>query len=565
MKTLNVEQQAAINSTSARKIILAGPGSGKTETLVHCIMAAVARHGADAVAVVTYTTAGAIELKERLKLNGCTAALGYCGTLHSWMLQLIRANATALCLPETLAVIDEDQREGMVVSVMEKMGIKAPWKTIELLLSDTRFMKVTSGNTCRHKSEIVAIGYHQELIRNGLLDFQSILYHGELAVRLLVAANHWSFKALHVDEAQDSAIADFRIYNQVGGDQTIIGDVDQSVYGFRGAEPQLFIYLTNNPDWKVYTLETNHRCQSNIAEAAQRLIEKNTGRYPKVTRALITGGNISVEKYQDPTHEATGVMTLIASYITDLQVPPSDIAVLARTNRQAELVADIITQRGIPVARRTDIVDPLDWRKAKLLLTVLSNPYSDFAVYNYLKVELGHDQADAAKSKAAIGMIGLNESLGFRFGKGEAALSDVDLIRHGISPASRQRIHDACRELSAAGPWTLSELVLFLGRENVAEQDTDGVFCGTIHGAKGREWSHVFIIGCEEGIIPGKRDDTEEKVSEARRLMFVALTRAKETVRISWCNARAISRGPNLPPGPPEKRERSRFLSEAGL
>jgi DNA helicase-2/ATP-dependent DNA helicase PcrA len=334
--------------------------------------------------------------------------------------------------------------------------------------------------------------------------------------------------------------------------------------------------------WEIHMLETNYRSGSNICTAAQSLIEHNKQRVAKQTVAARPGGTVTVTPCASPAAEMCYVLDEIQDCVPhcpdpdDYSYGPPDkddyneIAVLCRTNRQAAEFAEFLKARGIPVAERKLVTEPSDWKAAKLLITVLANPFNDFAVQKLLKVSSlkpGSKGPDQIKADAAKAMVGINEYMGFHFGHGDGALVDVDLVRHGLSAESRERIHGAARLLSSRGEWSLNDLSLALASGEQPAEDGDGVVCTTLHGSKGREFAVVFLVGMEEGLLPSSRSvkDGDAAVEEERRLCFVGMTRAKERLLLSWCEARPVSRGPNIPPGPPEARQRSRFVSEAGL
>jgi DNA helicase-2/ATP-dependent DNA helicase PcrA len=141
--------------------------------------------------------------------------------------------------------------------------------------------------------------------------------------------------------------------------------------------------------------------------------------------------------------------------------------------------------------------------------------------------------------------------------------SDMPVLQNLLSHESRERLNDACREMSANGEWELADLSAYMRSGERQQARKEGVYVGTAHSAKGREWDTVFIVGCEEGSFPQAKKDTD--VEEERRLMFVAMTRARHRLVLTWCKARPQSRGPNLPPGPLEPRQPSRFIKESGL
>lgn len=318
-----------------------------------------------------------------------------------------------------------------------------------------------------------------------------------------------------------------------------------------------------NNEWSVFVLESNHRCGAAICSAADRLASHNATRLEKRTVPVGTGpGFVREQANANPASELSWLANKVADYSAD-PVNAADVAVLARTNRLADEAAAHLSGLGIPVARDQAPPDPPQWKRTKLLLTVLENPFSDAAVYRLL-ADLDPAKAKAAKLDAAAKCVGLNESLGFPFGHGGGpSAMDVDMLKHGVPPEARERVHEACRELSAKGPWTIGDLVIYLASQERRAGRQPGVFAGTVHGAKGREWDHVFAIGCEEGTWPSSRKDAD--LEEERRLFYVALTRARRSFTASWCRERPQSRGPNVAPGPMEARERSRFIAEAGL
>jgi superfamily I DNA/RNA helicase len=220
---------------------------------------------------------------------------------------------------------------------------------------------------------------------------------------------------------------------------------------------------------------------------------------------------------------------------------------------------------GVPVRRAQEQAEPADWRRTKLLLTVLGNPHNDMSVLAMIRTDEGKDAAVAVKRDAAAKLCSVSEAVGWRYGRGES-YDDADLHRHGVSFESRERVHAAVQELSRRGEWTIPDLLLHLAaQEGTRREEGDGVTCATIHSAKGREWRHVFVVGCEEGVLPSGKAGTPEQVEEERRLMYVAMTRAAETLTLTWCASRPQWRGANMPPGPPQAKEPSRFIREAGL
>ncbi len=566
-KTLSDPQQAAVDSSARLRLVVAGPGSGKTKTLVAAVAMAAAERGADKCCVVTYTNAAADEVERRLAAMGIVG-LVFVGTLHALCLSLIQKRAPSIGLPRVVSVADDDQKVPLLESIMADMGEKVSERKLAATLLKPEIYCEPAPRVSRSRSEVVAIEYYRRLREAGLLDFDMVLYYGLKAVEL--GAGPWPFTDLFVDEFQDSADADFVIYRAMPCERKFYcGDPDQAIYGFRGGNVANILSLAEtceNPKSgaEVFRLEDNYRSTPSVCEAAQLLIERNAGRVDKATRSVRNDDHCEIfaKLCETPIAEQCFVgdrLNLLVMHEGVLGY--DDCAVLARTNKLAGEHAEFLKARGVPVKERKWKAEPRDWRKAKLLLSLMANPFNDLVAYQFTVLQLGKAAADVAKQSAAMEMKSIFEWSG---GDNEQDLN-LRMGKCGISFESRERVHDACRRMRS--PWTLPELVLYLNaREEERETEGEGVFVGTFHAAKGREWGAVFMVGCEQGTIPSKRSlDDPTSVEEERRLFYVAMTRAKDKLFVTHCAARPTSRGPNLPPGPPEPRQPSQFIAEAGL
>ena len=565
---LNDEQTAAVQSTAKRKIIVAGPGSGKTATLVAAIGHALPVEFAGNIAVVTYTTAAAAELAQRLRKAGHDYELGFCGTLHALCLKLVREHPEACGFaPGTrFAVMDDDSKEAAVEEIMAEMGVKCSAKKVLPLLPQLCGVN-TRGNVSPTKEELVAIEYNQRARRSGLLDFDQILYYGTRVAQTVKPFTH-----LFVDEAQDASLADWSFYESGWEHLTMVGDGDQSIYGFRGGNPARLVQhadLAGNPKavgalfQEVHILDRCYRCTFPVAAAAQALIEHNTGRVSKEIRTDKQGLPVAVIESANADLERQCLAASINAEINH-GTKPTDIAVLCRKNWLAQEISAHLKSCGVPVAERTAPPSPGgDWARAKALLPVLADPANDAAVLAYLALTRGPDVASSTSRLAKIAMVSVNEHLGHRFGRGgEPSDLFALMAREGISMESRDRLAEATKELAAyKNPISCADMALFLSaREEGQRELTPGVTVCTAHASKGREFPVVFIAGCEQGEFPTTRKDSDEQ--EERRLFFVAMTRASERLVLSWAAERP-QRWSKF--NKPEKRERSRFIQEAGL
>lgn len=242
--TLNAEQRAAVESDAPFRLVVAGPGSGKTRTLVAAIERECREHGQQGIVAITYTVAAATELEERLKsadwkdlprARPNDLNLGFCGTLHAFCLKLAREHG--YLGNAQWGVLDDEQREGMVEDVMADLGVKTTVAKVLPLLDKFQ------GAFARTPTEIAVNEYRNRILSAGLLDFEAMLKAGAHIARRLGDRNRWPYRALFVDEAQDATAADWDCYDAFPCERKfVVGDPDQAIFGFRGgAVRELFI------------------------------------------------------------------------------------------------------------------------------------------------------------------------------------------------------------------------------------------------------------------------------------------------------------------------------------
>ena len=554
---MNPEQVAIVRSPAKRILAICGAGSGKSRTLVERIRQNIA-DGADPAKIlaISYTQAAARVMQERLG----DIRLGACSTLHAFLLRLIGEHHARLGLPETISVFDDDNQEALVETIMAEMGVKVPVSKVMPLLELAAMINPTKGIS-RTKPELVAIEFHSRLRQGGLLSFDSILFYGHQVIRQLADCDQWKYTHFYGDEWQDAAIIDCQIVEAMPCEyKFLVGDTDQKIMGFRGACDWLEQTALAAPGngWTVFNLEKNYRCRAAIAAAAQNLISHNVGRFPKVTSPVHEGGEVTVTRCGSPASELSHVLTQIQAAIATGAAEASGIAILARTNALARQFADHLKAMGIPVAERRYQEVPADWKTAKAFLTVLANRYNDMAVHNYLVLASGKPFADKMRQTAAVKMVALYEVAlpQLKGADGKAPVAELGIA--GISAESRERVHDACRLLSANGGWTINDLILYLNADANRETKGEGVSILTGHQSKGREFRHVHIVGFEEGLFPMLRKDSV--LEEDRRLAYVCITRAMETVSISYCESRPKPFSREMVECKP-----SRFIAEAGI
>ncbi len=549
---LNPSQLSAAQDTEPRILVVAKAGSGKTRTLVERAKMLVA-DGFDQrkLAVITYTNVGAREFTRRLS----PLKPGFTGTLHAFMLRLIAEHNPNIVLP---TLLDEELREPFVEQVAADICVRTTFSKVKPYLDP---WKVTLHyGTSAQREVLVAQQYYRSLRQNHMLDFDMVLHEGWKVLVKMVDAGTFPFSHVLWDEVQDCAEPDWKIMATIPADVFAVGDPDQSVFGFRGADSGGMYRLWKSPGWACYALKTNYRCADLICAAASRLIAKNHDRVDVSMVADRKGGVVHAVGLPSPIAELAWVADSIARESVDTE---ATFAVLARTNAVVRQFADHFRSMGIPVRESKAPERPVDWKRTKLLLSVLADPSNDFVLGRYLTMMLGPEVAKLRIDGAKKATVSLNRLLDDSYTMGRSTLEQM-LQKHGVSAESRLLVQEAAEELEQLEQqWSIADLSMVLNAKEQPLESGPGVVVSTIHSAKGTEFSHVYVVGCEDQSFPGVRADTN--VDEERRLMYVAMTRAMDKLTITWCNERPQSRGPNLPPGPMQSRNKSRFIAEAGL
>jgi len=550
---MNAEQTAAATSQSAHIVVAAGPGAGKTRTLVARIHHLIASGVKPAdIVVITYTNAAAAEIVKRL--NGLPDAtnrpvhrVGYCGTLHGFLLRQLRQFGSKIGLPHDLSVVSETQRLDILADVVLEMGWKGSEKAAEEAIKVNPLLN-RKGPPGLPKAMLLAASYHRRMLENGLLDFDSILAYGRVVLDFAPSVA----KHLLVDEFQDASDADDDIYSALQiANKFFVGDPDQSIYGFRGGNPRNFLRRSAMPGTSLFYLEKNFRCGVEICRAANLLIRHNRDRLPKATVPVEVHDSscVTVVATKDEACELAGMTQAIASS------PSRDMAVLCRTNAQVKRIADHLAGNNIPVARKAERGDPPDWQLIRQYIALLCNPDNDLLAYQWLKSVAGLDAAKAAKRRALERLTTINRAGQYWTTPTLATLPDALAKQSGGWREGIERVRQCIAELPEGS--TLPELALALAQEDSRGDEVgEGVTVTTLHSAKGREWDVVFLPGWVEGMVPSKRGDEAEE----RRLAFVGITRARHSLVVSW---------PKEVTDPwthaTEDAVPSRFIAEAGL
>ncbi len=621
--TLNTAQRAAVEHGTGPLLVLAGAGSGKTRVLTARVARIVDELGVapHRVLAVTFTNKAAGEMRERIaRLLGAEPRGMWIGTFHGLGARMLRLHADRVGRTAEYTIYDEDDTLTVVRRLMERAKVSskdfAP-KAVVAAISDAKNALVTPAEyerlamTPLAKAVSSVYAELEPVLRaQNAVSFDDLLV---LPVQLLTEhadlRAHYAarFEHLLVDEYQDTNHAQYEFVRLIAGPQgnvAVVGDDDQSIYGWRGADVRNILdFERDYPGARVVRLEENYRSTPGILAMANVVIAQNTARRGKTLRATRPAGEpVTVLKALDDRDEADAIAEAIEHRRMNLRERPSEIAVLYRTNAQSRSIEESLRRRGIPY-RLVGAVRFYDRREVRDLLAWLrlaANPADDEAFRRAITVprrgigeatvELmaetarGHgipllemarrageldgvrpatrqalgdiarlaDRFRASAAEASVDQLiveilqatGYDEALR---AEGPEGLDRLDNVRAMIEGAAETVVDDG-------GELGLRPLDHFLQKAmlvTAADQlgaDADAVTLMTVHTAKGLEYPVVFVAGMEDGLFPLARAfDDPEMLEEERRLLYVAITRAERKLTLTWAMARR--RNGELMPG----------------
>ena len=538
MTQLDSDQLTAVESDHHNIVVIAGPGSGKTGTLIHRILRLIQCGVTPAsIVVITYTNAASHEIQTRL---GSEVALGYAGTLHSLILRYLQLFGEHVGFSGRVSVMDKERREQLIEQCIEEMGYKGSDKSLKAAF---KIGPPPRGRRLEG-AESVVFHFYEQLLTNNVVDYDAILHLGK---RLLLT-HGWPdcpYVHLFVDEMQDAGHVDDAIYRALPiPNRFIVGDPRQAIFAFRDGDPAWLIKWSKQDDVESLVLENNYRSAEPICAAAMKLIKQGPEIVPVFDRdgEVVIIGDVPAE-----SHEIHG----IAKDIQESGINHSECAVLCRTNHLAQQFAQGLKGYGIAVAKKHFEERPGDWKAAKTLIALLVNPDNDMLAHWFLLQRDGEQVANSMKLRALQMMRSINE-LTLHLPKDLTPAQSLQwLAERHLSQESLALVHRCFGQLQ--GDSTLADLALLVSQvDNHSHEYGDGVTVTTLHSAKGREWHTVYLPAFEQGIIPLKGEDIDEE----RRLAFVGLTRAKTRAVFSWCLERQKQWGPV------ERMTPSQFLSD---
>ena len=625
ISSLNAAQREAVRTLEGPVLILAGAGTGKTRT-VTCRIAHMLEKGVDpeGILALTFTNKAAREMAERVAglVNEEQAKKMTVCTFHSLCVRILRKEIGKLGYKENFSIFTGSDQAGLIKRlIMECGGRKEKLEPNQVIAvySAARNRGLSYKEIDDSLIAAVAGAYQRELKAQNAVDFDDLLILAERVLRCYPDVHEcWqeSFSHITVDEFQDTNALQMSLLRQLVGpahNVCVVGDDDQSIYGWRGAQiSNILEFESFFPNPKVIKLEENYRCTRQVLDCANALIRHNLGRRDKTLRTT-KQGELPVRLVSLPgaDEEADFVAEEIEDIHRNKREDWDHFAVLFRANAQSRTLEMALRERHIPY-RMVGTRSFFDRREVKDILSylhVMANPSADLhllrvlntpprgisattagliidtsreiheSVWNTLRDKrLLKDCSD--RSCAAIGaFVELMESYRVRFSEKGGRYADVlqDLLNaigyeEYISRncktdeerlARQSAIHDLLENLRewrpSGGSNRLQDFLASLSLDDEKEEEDienkKGVCLITMHAAKGLEFPRVYIVGVEKGILPHTRAVDEGNLDEERRLLYVGITRAQEQLTLTYCSKR-------MRYGKEEKCAPSEFLEE---
>jgi DNA helicase II / ATP-dependent DNA helicase PcrA len=606
---LNPEQQKAVLTTEGPLLILAGAGTGKTRVIT-CRVAHMIAEGVapSSILAVTFTNKAANEMRERLAAMVAKehASKVLMSTFHALCMRILRAGIEHLGYKKNFSIYDEGDQLGLIKKIITRTA--AQDEKLDPYLAKNLISKAKN-NGWREPGPgeektlagAVFARYQADLKSLNAVDFDDLLL---LAVQLLEehknVRDQWSerFRYLMVDEFQDTNKLQLRLISLLADERqnvAVVGDDDQSIYGWRGAEvSNILEFEAHFPNPTVVKLEQNYRSTNTILQAANTLIRNNPRRRVKNLWSDQDGGEkVRVVAMPDDRQEAQFIGDEIQSKQITEGAKWEDFAVLFRMNSQVRLVEQYLRQLKIPYKvvggksffDRREIKDLLAYASCVLntdddvsLLRIINTPargmsdavvgkaiehstMNHCSVWNALQDPVFQSGLSTRGKTAVVQFNALIDGYETRLNQPLAAQPAilrelveeveylVDLRRTCKTPeeglSRENNVREMLKSFEEFGTRSsdglrgfLDEMMLRQEREEDDEEKGSGVWLITLHAAKGLEFPHVYMAGLEEGVIPHDRSKMEGTVDEERRLLYVGITRAKKTLCITWCQQR---------------------------
>jgi len=621
---LNPEQQQAAKHTSGPLLILAGAGTGKTRVITARIAWLIA-HGADPASIlaVTFTNKAAKEMKERVAgmVEAEQAKAVTTSTFHALCVRILRADAGHLGYKPNFSIYDESDTNGLIKKIINRTA--AETEKLDPGLAKNLISKAKNNGWAAPTDEETLAGavyrrYEAELRALNAMDFDDLLVN---AVRLLAdfpeVRARWQqrYRHLLVDEFQDTNRLQLDLVSMLASgdppDVCVVGDDDQSIYGWRGAEVSNILEFERHfPNPTIVKLEQNYRSTNEILQAANRVIANNTRRRGKNLWSPREGGDpIQIVAVPNDREEAEFIVNELAARRDNETGTWEDFAILYRMNAQSRFFEENLRRLRIPyrVVGGKSFYDRREIKDIMAYMAALLNPQDDAALLRIINTPprgIGATTVEIALERSNEHNCSLHAELTspefLSYVTKRAAESirtftdtlDATRIRISIPGADTAQIitellvecgyfddlKRSCKTVEEGDKREINVRELLaslsehqkrsrkglqgfldevsLDRDREEKEDSQkGVTLITLHAAKGLEFPHVYLIGVEEGLLPHERSKAEDTIDEERRLFYVGVTRAMRSLTITHCRNRTRF-------GTATHCEPSRFLTE---
>lgn len=614
LEGLNEAQKQAVIHSQGPILILAGAGAGKTKTLTHRILNLV-KNGVlpENILAITFTNKAAKEMRDRVgKLLDGDLGRPFVSTFHSLGVKILRDNSHFLGIPKHFNIYDRSDSISLIKKILKDIGEgdnSVEPKTIISIISREKGKMVTHSefaamNHNSYASELTAKvwdKYQESLRKEKAYDFDDLLLESALLLKKNPEIRKkyqdlWHY--IHIDEYQDTNEAQYEMARCIIGEKSnvcVVGDIDQNIYSWRGATIKNILGFEKDfPGAEMVVLEQNYRSTGNILKAANAVIEKNVNRRDKkLFTENAEGEKITTYNAFDGLDEARFVADEIQKLIAK-GVSANEIAILYRANFQSRILEESLLRLRLPYQvlgtkffDRREVKDVLSFLRASLnpddltsLSRIINVPTRGIGKVTLLKILEGNENElsgavaekvfnfrrllerirdTALKNKPSetiktiIKITGMEED--FRKG-GEDGIERIENIKELASLAQKYDEMEPSEGIAKL----LEEAALATDQDEI-ETESDiakknGVKLMTIHASKGLEFDYVFITGLEQGLFPSERQDAKkDDEEEERRLFYVAITRARKKIFLSYAGIRTIfgSQQVNVP---------SEFLSD---
>jgi DNA helicase II / ATP-dependent DNA helicase PcrA len=629
---LNLAQREAVETVEGPVLVLAGPGSGKTRVLTNRVAYLVREYGVPPwqIMAVTFTNKAAREMKERLyRLLGDQVRKLTVGTFHAICARILRREAEAAGISPQYVIYDTSDQRSLVRQAIRGLNLD------EKLYRPHSMLRVISHakNELVTPAEMPALSYREEVVKrvyeryqalldeNNALDFDDLLtktvrlfrQHEDVRTRY-----QQRYPFVLVDEWQDTNMAQYELVRLLAGERAnlfVVGDEDQSIYRFRGADYRnVARFREDYPEARVILLERNYRSTQTILDVANAVISRNVHRHPKRLYTEKDGGpQIRIVEAYDEQEEGDVIVSEIQRLVAQGDVRLGECAIMYRTNAQSRPLEDAFVRRGMPykLVGATRFYERQEIKDVMAYLRLVHNPYDgvglsriinvpprgigaktegrlvrwseQMGVPVYAALQLLAEGDDGGGVEGVFGtrarrvlesFTGILEELSrARYELNLLELLDLllektgyaDYVQDGSEEGQARwenilELRTVARDYAGLPVETalttfLEEVALVSDVDNLDEQ-MDAPTLLTLHAAKGLEFPVVFIAGLEEGLFPHSRSmEDAEQMEEERRLCYVGVTRAKERLYLMHTFRRTLY-------GESEVREPSRFLTD---